>query len=159
MARQDGPGIIIVDQIEFLRTGIRHEDPIDELDKLATGLKCIARELNIPVVAMAGYKSARGGQPSLSRFREQDTLTHHADVVVVLDTPDHAGDGEVELTIVKNRNGALGRAALRRRAGPVLVGRAIYPGFAAGYRWRTRRFDPAPYALEHAAPETALAAA
>jgi cation diffusion facilitator CzcD-associated flavoprotein CzcO len=36
---------------------------------------------------------------------------------------------------------------------------AIYPGFAAGYRWRTRRFDPAPYALEHAAPETALAAA
>jgi hypothetical protein len=36
---------------------------------------------------------------------------------------------------------------------------AIYPGFAAGYRWRTRRFDPAPYELGQAVPETALAAA
>jgi replicative DNA helicase len=110
MAESVDLGLIIVDQIELLRADRTLQDPIDELDEVARDLKQLARDLDCPVVTTARYEGAPVARPSLSELRERNTISYHADIVVTLTL---GGPENLELTVVKNRNGGLGHFAVR----------------------------------------------
>jgi replicative DNA helicase len=90
------------------------------VSKIARDLKCIAREFNIPVVAVSQLSRAveqrQDKRPQLSDLRESGAIEQEADVVLLMYREDYYKKGKekeqqgivpVEIEVAKNRNGAL----------------------------------------------------
>jgi replicative DNA helicase len=111
-ARQ-GLGLIVVDYLQLMATAGR-ENRVQELGAISRGLKVLAGDLGVPIVAAAQLNRAgeirSDKRPQLSDLRESGSLEQDADVVLLIHRPDyydqeHARAGEVDLIIAKNRNG------------------------------------------------------
>lgn len=128
MARtMERPGIalLIVDYLQLVhasKTRGRIENRNQELGAVSEGLKAIAKELSIPVLALAQLRRPRQGEenrrPHLSDLRESGQLEADADLVILLHRPEpKRGENErrdfLEAIVAKQRNGPVGTIGLR----------------------------------------------
>lgn len=118
--------IIYVDYLQLLRIAYdrfrQFENRVVEVSLISQMLKALAKELNIPVVALSQLSRAvetRGGdrRPVLSDLRESGAIEQDADVVMFVYRPEVYDrveiEGQAEVIIAKQRNGPLGTANLK----------------------------------------------
>ncbi|NIM19249.1 MAG: replicative DNA helicase [Candidatus Latescibacteria bacterium] len=116
-------GLIIIDYLQLISVRERAENRQQQISIISRGLKALAKELNIPVVALSQLSravEARGGdrRPMLSDLRESGAIEQDADVVLFLYRPevyegeDSDSKGIAELIIGKQRNGPTGTIKL-----------------------------------------------
>jgi len=107
--------LLVVDYLQ-LAHGQNRENRVQEVGEISQGLKNIARELKIPVLALAQLSRAveqRGEKaPQLSDLRESGSIEQDADVVMFLYRKDDDLRESVTLKIAKHRNGGLGDVEL-----------------------------------------------
>ncbi|MDO5540172.1 MAG: replicative DNA helicase [Eubacteriales bacterium] len=114
-------GIIIIDYLQLM-TGSRHsESRQQEISDISRSLKAIARELNVPVVALSQLSRAveqrPDHRPMLSDLRESGAIEQDADVVMFIYRDDYYNKDTdkpnvAEIIIAKQRNGAIGTIEL-----------------------------------------------
>ncbi len=119
-------GLVVVDYLQLMRSSGRAENRQQEISEISRSLKALAKELNVPVIALSQLSriSVQRGQdsrPILSDLRESGAIEQDADVVLFLHRdmattktpeapPEYAPDTEVaELIIAKQRNGPVGK--------------------------------------------------
>ena len=111
-----GLDLIIVDHIQLMQASRRTESRQQEITAISRELKMIAKDLDVPVIALSQLSRASEGRtdkrPMLSDLRESGAIEQDADVVMML-YRDHyynkeANPGEAEVIIAKNRNGETG---------------------------------------------------
>jgi replicative DNA helicase len=110
-----GLDLVVVDYLQLVRAA-RAEGRVQEVGEIARGLKHLARELNVPVIALSQLSRAVEGRashvPMLSDLRESGELEQAADIVMFIyreELYDGAGQrGGAELHVAKHRNGPLG---------------------------------------------------
>jgi replicative DNA helicase len=117
-----GLGLIIVDYLQLMRADERVESRVQQVGQMSRGLKILARELDVPVIALSQLSRAvetRGGEkiPVLSDLRESGNLEQDADLVVFIYREeyyeeDSEREGEADLFIAKHRNGPIGKVTL-----------------------------------------------
>ena len=112
-------GLIFVDYLQLVK-GRNLDNRVQEVAEISQGLKNIARELKIPVVAMSQLSRSiehrgSGSAPQLSDLRESGSIEQDADVVMFLYREDVEDIESVKLSIAKHRNGALRTIDLRFR--------------------------------------------
>lgn len=112
--------LIIVDYLQLMSGGKRFENRTQEVSAISRGLKALAKELAVPVVALSQLSRApesRGGdhRPQLADLRESGSIEQDADIVMfifreeVYNQDDPELQGMAELIIAKQRNGPTGR--------------------------------------------------
>jgi replicative DNA helicase len=126
---RDGLGLVIVDYLQLLRTDARTENRAEAVGQMSRSLKMLARELNVPVIALSqlnrGVEQRTDKKPVLSDLRESGAVEQDADVVIFIYRDDYyhpensdqpsARPGEADLIIAKNRNGPVGTVTLTFR--------------------------------------------
>jgi replicative DNA helicase len=122
LAAEHGLGLIIVDYLQLMTGRGRFDNRTLELAAISRGLKGLAKELRIPVVALSQLSRApetrSDHRPLLSDLRESGALEQDADVVLMLYRADMYPDakpeeeGKAELIIAKQRNGPTGTVHL-----------------------------------------------
>ncbi len=127
-----GLGLIIVDYLQLMRTDDPRANRVEQVGQISRGLKILARELEVPVLAISQLSRApeqrHPPKPMLSDLRESGNLEQDADVVAFLfredyyRDPDEEPDGLADLIIAKHRNGPI--------ASPKLVFLDRFPKFA-----------------------------
>lgn len=125
LKQQFGIEAIFVDYLQLLKstTRRREENRQQEVAEVSAGLKAIAKELDVPLVALAQIgrqfeeRASKGGRPRLSDLRESGAIEQDADNVALLnrdemwtDDPQQkrALNGKADLIFAKTRNGPLG---------------------------------------------------
>lgn len=116
-------GLIILDYLQLMRGSgfVNMDSRQQEISEISRSLKALARELNVPVVAISqlsrAVESRTDHRPQLSDLRESGAIEQDADVVVLIlreeyynPTPDN--QGKAEIIIAKQRNGPVGSMEL-----------------------------------------------
>lgn len=108
--------LIVVDYLQLMRSR-NLENRVQEVSEISQGLKNLARELKVPVLALSQLSRAvehRGGkQPQLADLRESGAIEQDADVVMFLYREDDEDMGSMKLNVAKHRNGPLRTIDLR----------------------------------------------
>ncbi len=113
-------GLIIIDYLQLME-GRSNESRVQEISEISRGLKMLAKELNIPILALSQLSravEARPDQrPKLSDLRESGSIEQDADVVMFIYredrvNPDTENKGVAEIIIAKHRNGPVGTKQL-----------------------------------------------
>lgn len=120
LKRQHGLEMIIVDYLQLMApTQARASDNlVQQVTEISRSLKQLARELNIPVIALSQLSRAiesRGGRPKLSDLRDSGSIEQDADVVMFIHREkDENGEKSnvTEILIEKHRNGPTGKVTL-----------------------------------------------
>lgn len=122
-AAHDQPlGLIIIDYLQLMQGSGRHDgNRVQEVSEISRGLKLIARELNVPVIALSQLSRTveqRTPQvPQLSDLRESGSIEQDADIVMFIYreayyNPDTERENITDLIIAKHRNGPVGKVEL-----------------------------------------------
>jgi len=109
-----GIKFIIVDYLQLMH-GSTRDNRVQEVSEISQGLKNLARELKVPVLALAQLSRAmetRGGRPKLSDLRESGSIEQDADVVFFLYREDEEIREAVTCSVEKHRNGPTGSFSL-----------------------------------------------
>ena len=105
---EKGLKLIVVDYLQLVR-GRGLENRVQEVTEISQGLKNLARELKVPVLALSQLSRAveqRGSkQPQLADLRESGSIEQDADVVMFLYREDEENLESIKLWIAKHRNG------------------------------------------------------
>jgi replicative DNA helicase len=121
-ARLNGElGMVIVDYLQLMGGQAKVENRVQEISQISRALKLIARDLNVPVMALSQLSRAveqRGDKrPQLSDLRESGSIEQDADVVIFIYRDEYydkasESQGTAELHVAKHRNGPLGTVEL-----------------------------------------------
>lgn len=122
-AAHDQPlGLIIIDYLQLMQGSGRHDgNRVQEVSEISRGLKLIARELNVPVIALSQLSrtvESRTPQiPQLADLRESGSIEQDADIVMFIYreayyNPDTERENITDLIIAKHRNGPVGKVEL-----------------------------------------------
>lgn len=107
---EHGLDMIVVDYLQLARSR-NLENRVQEVGEISQGLKNLARELKVPVLALSqlsrGVESRNIKKPQLSDLRESGSIEQDADVVMFLWKEDDENNENIMLDIAKHRNGAL----------------------------------------------------
>lgn len=121
-------GMIVIDYLQLMSPPPRMESREREISYISRSLKALAKELKIPVVALAQLNRASeqrtDKKPFLSDLRESGAIEQDADVVMLLHRPEYYGktadnqtgeslEGIAEVIVAKQRNGPTGEVKLR----------------------------------------------
>jgi replicative DNA helicase len=119
---EGGLGLIIVDYLQLMRHEGHLENRVEQVGQMSRGLKGLARELGVPVIALSQLSRAveqRGGEkkPILSDLRDSGAIEQDADVVMFIYREeyydrDSERPGEADIIIAKHRNGPVGEVVL-----------------------------------------------
>jgi replicative DNA helicase len=127
---EGGLALIIIDYLQLMRTESRYDSRVTAIGELSRGLKILARELEVPVIALSQLSRAveqrPDKRPQLADLRESGNLEQDSDLVMFIYRDDYYDEeserpGEADLIIAKHRNGATGKVKL--------VFNADYPRF------------------------------
>src|SRR6476661_6201003 len=116
--------LVVVDYLQLMRSPEHAENRVQEISDISRSLKALARELEIPVIALSQLSRAseqRGGErkPILSDLRDSGAIEQDADIVLFIHRPemyqkeDESKRGLAEVMLAKNRNGPTGDAQLK----------------------------------------------
>ena len=121
--------LIIIDYLQLMTGGEKGMNREQEISQISRSLKAIAKELNVPIIALAQLSRAveqRSSKiPQLSDLRESGAIEQDADIVIFIHRPEYYGltedngqslIGLAELHIAKHRNGSLEKVNLRWEA-------------------------------------------
>jgi len=119
---EKGLGLIVVDYLQLMMpTASRNSDNmVQQVTEISRSLKSLARELDVPVLALSQLSRAveqRGGKPRLSDLRDSGSIEQDADVVMFIHREDRYRDDDektniAEIMVEKHRNGPTGMAQL-----------------------------------------------
>ena len=125
-------GIIFIDYLQLMTGSGRSESRQQEISEISRSLKALARELNVPVVALsqlsrqAVQRTGSNNRPQLSDLRESGSIEQDADMVLFIHRYDYQGlsdnpedIGKTSLIIAKHRNGEIGEIDMMFRASEV----------------------------------------
>ena len=116
--------LIVVDYLQLMRSPEHSENRVQEISDISRSLKALARELEVPVIALSQLSRAseqRGGErkPILSDLRDSGAIEQDADLVIFIHRPeyydreDESKRGLAEVMLAKNRNGPTGDVQLK----------------------------------------------
>lgn len=140
-----GLGLVVVDYLQLMTTpAARHrENRVAEVSQISRGLKILARELDVPVIALSqlsrNLESRENKRPILSDLRESGSIEQDADIVAFLyredayKSDDAPPTGVAEVIVAKHRNGPTGTVRLS------------FAAREAAFRNLARRSDPPPH--------------
>ena len=106
--------LVVVDYLQLMTSGKKHESRQVEVSEFSRHLKLLAKELEVPVVAISqlnrGPEQRTDKKPMLADLRESGSLEQDADMVILLNRPDafdrdDPRGGEADLILAKHRNG------------------------------------------------------
>jgi replicative DNA helicase len=120
---EGGLKLIIIDYLQLMRHEGRVESRVEQVGQISRGLKGLARELNVPVIALSQLSRAveqRGGdkKPILSDLRESGQIEQDSDLVMFIYREEYylkeesERPGEADIIIAKHRNGPVGDVVL-----------------------------------------------
>ena len=114
-------GLIIIDYLQMIQPRNTFDSPVQQVTEISRGLKALARELEIPILALSqlsrAVESRSPAIPKLSDLRESGSLEQDSDVVMFIyredkDKPNPERRNIAELHIAKHRNGPTGKMEL-----------------------------------------------
>ena len=124
-AEQRGLDLVVVDYLQLMQASTSNKDSnrVQEVSEISRGLKQLARELKVPVLALSqlsrGVEQRGTAEPRLSDLRESGSIEQDSDVVIFLYRDGEQNpDSEVELIkakVAKHRNGPIGEVPLQFR--------------------------------------------
>ena len=114
--------MLVIDYMQLMSGSARTENRTQEVSEISRGLKALARELEVPVVALSQLSRApeqrTDRRPQLSDLRDSGSIEQDADLVMFLYRPEYyfgpvdkdgnSIDGKAELIVSKQRNGPTG---------------------------------------------------
>lgn len=121
MASQgEAPAMVVADYLQLLtpeKAGKGDKSRATEVAELSRGLKLLAMEFEIPVVALAQFnRNAVGRQPTVTDFKDSSAIEQDSNIILLMHRPlaedgSDTGEraGEIDVIVAKNRNGASGR--------------------------------------------------
>jgi replicative DNA helicase len=125
LAMEHGIDLLVVDYLQLVSGSRRYENRTQEVTEISRGLKNLAKELDIPVIAVSQLnreveKRSGGRKPQLSDLRESGAIEQDSDLVLFIsregtDEDFGAGDCTAEVSIGKQRNGMTGAFKLMFR--------------------------------------------
>ena len=141
---EGGLGLIVVDYIQLMSPlgGPQGENRATEISEISRSLKSLAKELNIPVVALSqlnrNVDSRPDKIPQMSDLRESGAIEQDADVIMfiyrqVVYSKDPADEGIAEIIVAKQRNGPIGDVKLTFVGEHTRFENYANPGYEAGY--------------------------
>ncbi len=143
LKREHGLGLIIVDYLQLMQSTDVGENRATEISSITRALKNLAKELNVPVVAMSqlnrSLESRPNKRPVMSDLRESGAIEQDADVIFFIyrdevyneDSPDK---GIAEIIIGKQRNGPVGTKRLTFLGEYTRFENYISTGYDEGFR-------------------------
>lgn len=113
--------LAVIDYIQLMTSHRRAESRQQEVSELSRSLKLLAKELEIPIIAVAqlnrGPEARTDKRPMMSDLRESGSLEQDADLVLLLHRPEYYNSddrpGEADLIVAKHRNGRTGTVNLQ----------------------------------------------
>ncbi|WP_396033616.1 replicative DNA helicase [Candidatus Cyanaurora vandensis] len=112
-------GMVLIDYLQLMEGG--GDNRVQEIAQITRGLKAMARELQIPVLALSqlsrGVEARQNKRPMLADLRESGSIEQDADIVIMLYrdeyyNPETVDKGIAEVIIAKHRNGPVGTVKL-----------------------------------------------
>ena len=122
LKQKHGIDMIVVDYLQLMTGGGRFESRQQEISAISRGLKSVARELSVPVLALSqlnrDVENRDDHRPRMSDLRESGAIEQDADVILLLHRDDYFNPTEenrglAQVIIAKQRNGPTGEVALR----------------------------------------------
>ena len=117
-------GLIVIDYLQLMTTGQRSENRVQEISSITRNLKIMAKEMNVPIIALSQLSRAVEKQgnnsshrPQLSDLRDSGSIEQDADIVMFLDRSadeaeasrdDRPDEGVTRIVVAKNRSGPIG---------------------------------------------------
>ncbi len=118
--------LVMIDYIQLMESGDRSgsENRQQEISSITRNLKIMAKELNVPILALSQLRRIQTKEPQLSDLRESGAIEQDADIVMFINRPDVGATeeelasgkvkrGDAEIIIAKHRNGSCDRIKLR----------------------------------------------
>ena len=103
--------LVLIDYLQLMESVGRHENRNQEVSAISRGLKLMAEEFNIPVIALSQFSRPTRGtnpEPELTDLRESGSLEQDADLAILMHAPQGNEHPERLLLVKKQRNGPLG---------------------------------------------------
>ncbi len=118
---EHGLGLLVVDYLQLMSARRNYDSPVQQVTEISRGLKGLAKELNIPIIAISQLSRAveqrDGHRPKLSDLRDSGSIEQDADLVMFIHRDDKTKDRDklnpdqintAQLVIAKHRNGPTG---------------------------------------------------